>query len=266
MDAAASHEIVLVPTDGFRRARALTTPANVVMERNGRTLTAAVFPERDYNILCVTIIGVEAPPPPSYTDRDLLRPLPQGTARLRDDQGRVVDLKPPERWRRSGPIHLRHTDGGGMFEWIFVLGTVRSDTISLELALDGDGGDWRVRMPVEVAETPGILAKRCDVADVHRGVLIKATAVARSEELSAVELDAYCVDAAGDEVRGSKWDWRPVRTVDRIWRDEAILRDDQGLGYRAHPGHGGTPYGGDRRRRRARFSHLTADGTSAVLE
>ena len=262
----ASHEIVLVPNDGFRRARALTTPANVVVERDGRTLTAGVFPERDDNVLCVTVVGVEAPPPLTYTDRDLLRPLPRGTARLQDDHGRVVDLRPPQGSHHSGPFHLDRPDGGGMFLWWFILGTVWSDTTSLELTLDGDGGDWRVRIPVEIAETTGILAKRCAISEVHGGVLIKATAVARSNELCAVELDAYCVDAAGDEIRGSKWDSREVRRVERIWIDEAILRDDHGLGYQARPGQGGPPYGGGSHRRSAWFQAVPAEVRLAVLE
>ena len=60
MESAPSHDIVLVPTDGFRRARALTSPSNVVVERDGRTLTAAIFPERDYNLLYVTGAGQTA--------------------------------------------------------------------------------------------------------------------------------------------------------------------------------------------------------------
>lgn len=245
-------ELVLVPNDGFRRAWTITSPANVVAEQDGRTLTAGVYPERDFHYLVFTVIGVEPAPV-----------VETGTVQVRDDHGREVELTPPRQWVSGAPALLRGDDGRSLLHWLFEIGPVRSDVRSLELSLSGPGGDWIVQIPVLMTETAGIAARRCNVVDIHQRVAIQVTAVAHSPEATVVELETFCTDWRGKEVRGSKWLSDPMRQVGRLPIDESTLRDDRGHIYREQ---GGKPYGGEWHRRSAWFGGLPADVTSSVLE
>jgi len=253
--------LVLVPNDGFRRQWAITSPANVVVERDGRTLTAAVFPERDRNLLEVTVIGVD-PPAPFPTETEVWRD-PSNTAELRDEHVRGITIAPPNNWMSAGPVLTGRGDGGGMFTWLFELGEMPGEIQTVDLSLGGPGGDWIVQIPVAMTETVGIPARDCDIVDIHQQVAIRATAVARSPELSAVELETFCVDAAGKKIRDSKWLSFPMRMVDRLWLAESTLRDDRGGLFREE---GGPRFGGARLRQSAWFVGVPSAVNSAVLE
>jgi len=126
-------------------------------------------------------------------------------------------------------VHRRN-DGSLILDWQLKLVRLESGVRSVELAFGGPAGEWTVSVPIGVVEVAGIPAKAISVSDEHHGVVVTATAVARSRELTAIEIEGDIVDEAGVEPTSR------VRYLQGIGANHQrglanellMLRDDQG--------------------------------------
>src|SRR5207237_8174223 len=97
-------QLVFTPQLGVRSAQILESPTNLVIERDGRTLTANLVSDRDCTTLHFTVLGFDAP-----ADFDAVPYYHvKGWATVRDDRGREVTPHP--RWHTGGMVH-RCNDG-----------------------------------------------------------------------------------------------------------------------------------------------------------
>lgn len=95
-------DLVFVPRIGFRSTHALGTRANVVAENDGRTLTAAITPDRDGIGLHFTVTGIVMELGPSGQRFE-------DPVRIHDDHGRDISTPRP-RWQVGGFLR-RAPDG-----------------------------------------------------------------------------------------------------------------------------------------------------------
>ena len=216
-------QLVFTPQLGFRSAQILESPTNLVIERDGRTLTANLVSDRDCTTLHFTVLGFDAP-----ADFDAVPYYHvKGSATVRDDRGR--EIPPHPRWHTGGMVHRRN-DGSLILDWQLKLVRLESGVRSVELAFGGPAGEWTVNVPIAVVELAGIPAKAISVSDEHHGVVVTATAVARSREVTAIEIEGDIVDEAGVEPTSR------VRYLQGIGANHQrglanellMLRDDQG--------------------------------------
>jgi hypothetical protein len=216
-------KLVYAPQFGFRSAQILESPTNLVIERDGRTLTANLVSDRDCTTLHFTVLGFEAP-----ADFDTVTYYHvKGSATVRDDRGR--EIPPHPRWHTGGMIH-RRGDGTLILDWQLKLVRLASDVRSVELSFGGPAGEWTVAIPIAIVEPAGIPATPISVSDEHHGVAVTATAVARSPEVTAIEIEADIVDEPGIETTSR------VRYLQGIGANHhrglanelLMLRDDQG--------------------------------------
>ena len=216
-------QLVFTPQLGFRSAQILESPTNLVIERDGRTLTANLVSDRDCTTLHFTVLGFDAP-----ADFDAVPYYHvKGSATVRDDRGR--EIPPHPRWHTGGMVHRRN-DGSLILDWQLKLVRLESGVRSVELAFGGPAGEWTVNVPIAVVEPAGIPAKTISVSDEHHGVVVTATADARSREVTAIEIEGNIVDEAGVEPTSR------VRYLQGIGANHQrglanellMLRDDQG--------------------------------------
>ena len=216
-------QLVFTPQLGFRSAQILESPTNLVIERDGRTLTANLVSDRDCTTLHFTVLGFDAP-----ADFDAVPYYHvKGSATVHDDRGR--EIPPHPRWHTGGMVHRRN-DGSLILDWQLKLVRLESGVRSVELAFGGPAGEWTVNVPIAVVEPAGIPAKAISVSDEHHGVVVTATAVARSREVTAIEIEGDIVDEAGVEPTSR------VRYLQGIGANHQrglanellMLRDDQG--------------------------------------
>jgi hypothetical protein len=183
-------QLVFTPHFGFRSAQVLESPTNLVIERDGRTLTANLVSDRDCTTLHFSVLGFDAP-----ADFDAVPYYHvKASARVRDDRGR--ELSPHPRWHTGGMVH-RRGDGTFILDWPLKLARLPSEVGSVELSFGGPAGDWTVNIPIAIVEPAGIPATPISVSDEHHGVAVSATAVARSREVTAIEIEADIVDEPG---------------------------------------------------------------------
>lgn len=175
-------ELVFVPRIGFRSVHALGTRANVVARQDGRTLTAAITPDRDGVRLQFTVIGIPMDLAPAGKRFE-------GPVRIHDDHGRDIS-KPRPRWTVGGSFS-RAADGTAMLHYTTLLEPLARDVRSVELGLSGEAGEWIVIIPVEPEGFSGARAIAIDAADTKHGITVAARTVARSETGTAIELEAY---------------------------------------------------------------------------
>jgi len=216
-------ELVFTPQFGFRSAQVLESPTNLVVERDGRTLTANVVSDRDCTTVHFTVLGFEAPADfdavPYYHVKE--------SATVRDDRGREV--LPHPRWHTGGMVR-RRSDGTLILDWQLKLLRLAADVKSVELSFGGPAGDWTVQIPVVTVMPAGIRATPISATDEHHGVAVTATAVARSSEITAIEIEADIVDEPGVDPKSRVryvqgiGAHSPSRLVDELF----VLRDDQG--------------------------------------
>jgi hypothetical protein len=216
-------KLVYTPQFGFRSAQILESPANLVVERDGRTLTASLVSDRDCTTVHFTVLGFDGP-----ADFDAVPYYHvKGSATVRDDRGRSISPHP--RWHTGGMVH-RRSDGTFMLDWQLKLLRLASDVKSVELSFGGPAGQWMVNVPIAIVEPAGIPATPISVSDEHHGVAVIATAVARSREVTAVEIEGDIVDEPGIETTSR------VRYLQGIGANHQrglanellMLRDDQG--------------------------------------
>ena len=253
---AAASELVFIPRVGFRQARALGTRANLVVERDGKMLAVAIAPDRDGFRLEFTVSGIA------------IDPGPDGVAfedpiRVHDDHGRVVARRP--RWFMGGRLR-RAADGTATLRASFVLEPLAPDVRSVTLAFTGPAGDWDVELPVEPITPDGLRGRPIDVRDATRGAIVSATAVARSAELTAIELEARLDESPSDEALRR----RSIRGIGcgfagRLCGDQLVLRDDIGVEH-IERGHPCLDPDAGRHREVVQFSALAPEVVSGVIE
>jgi hypothetical protein len=256
----AEHDEKLVYTSllGFRSAQILETPTNLVVERDGRTLTANLVSDRDCTTVHFTVLGFDAP-----ADFDTVPYYHvKGSATVRDDRGR--ELSPHPRWSTGGMVR-RRSDGTLILDWPLKLVRLEPRVRSVELSFGGPAGDWTVQIPVVTVNPAGIQATPVAVTDEHQGVAVSATAVARSNEVTAIEIEADIVDEPGIEPKSR------VRYVQGIGAHQSLrlvdellmLRDDQGHQHLERPSMS-TP--GHRNRQVVTFPGLPDEVSSGMIE
>jgi len=255
-------DLVFVPKIGFRSMHALGTRANVVVQKDGRTLTAAITPDRDGIRLEFSVIGI---------------PMELGTmskrfedpVRIHDDHGRDISTPRP-RWQVGGFFN-RSSDGMATLRYQTMLEPLARDVRAIELELSGAAGEWKVTVPVEPEGFSGAPARAIDAADTKHGITIAARLVARSEAETTIELEAYFdppepvndprtarrwVRGIGCSMGGAPMSGYPIR-------ERLALRDDTG---HEHTEQGQSFVDPLARKHREVVTFPAVDATSAVLE
>jgi len=216
-------QLVFTPQFGFRPAQILESPTNLVIERDRRTLTANLVSDRDCTTLHFTVLGFDAP-----ADFDAVPYYHvKGSATVRDDRGR--EIPPHPRWRTGGMVHRRN-DGSLILDWQLKLVRLESDIRSVELSFGGPAGDWTVNVPIALVEPAGIPARAISVSDEHHGVVVMATAVARSRDVTAIEIEGDIVDEPGVETTSRVRYLQGIGASHQrgLANELLVLRDDQG--------------------------------------
>jgi hypothetical protein len=250
--------LVFTPQFGFRSAQILESPANLVVQREGRTFTANLVCDRDCTTLHFTVLGFDQPADfdsvPFYHVKE--------SATARDDHGREV--APHPRWQTGGMVRRRH-DGTLILDWQLKLVRLEPDVRSVELSFGGPAGEWTVSVPVAAVKPAGIPATPISVSDEHHGIVVIATAVARSRDVTAIEIEADIVDEPGVE-RNSR-----VRYLQGIGANHQrglanellMLRDNQGHHHLERPAMSPPA---PRQRQVAGFPGLPDDVSSGTIE
>lgn len=216
-------ELVFIPQRGFMAAHALGTLTNVIAERNGHTFVGGVAPDRDGIRVAFTVSDIDAEVPAAANACVL--PL-KATARVVDDRGREVRLRP--RWTTGGSLRSAG-DRNATLQWTLILESPETDARHLELSFDGPAGDWTVELPLERIDPTGTPAQRIDASDTKQGITLAARAIARSHEMTAIELEAFF-----DPPPPDSWPRRHVRGIGpslhggRLCGDQVVFRDDAG--------------------------------------
>ena len=259
MTVAESDELVFVPNVGFRLARGAMDAANVVVERNGRTLTAGLTSDRDGADIRVTIAGFDE-------SLDFRQSRPVGApVRVTDDRGRVVKERPP-RYHVNSHIY-RLMEGPTMFQRMVSLGRLGTDVRAIEMVMEGAMGEWRVTIPVQPRTATGPRGLATDATAVHHGIAISAPLVARTREITAIEIEAHIVDGGEDRVKIE----RTIEGLSSIsygrglGADLLILRDSTGTRHLERPRQVQDRLG-RQRREVALFEPMPPGAVSASLE
>jgi hypothetical protein len=260
---AAADDLVFVPSTGFRSVHALGTPANVVVVQDGRTLTAAITPDRDGIRLQFTVTGIPMVLEAGWRRFD----DPVG---INDDHGRDISTPRP-RWQVGGTFQ-RTSEGNATLSYKTLLHPLARDVGAVTLELSGGAaGDWNVRIPVEPEGFTGAPAVPIDASDTKYGITIAARAVSRAQAETAIELEAYFdppepvedprparrwVRGIGCSMGGAPMSGYPMR-------EQLALRDDTG---HEHTEHGQSFVDPLARKHREVVMFPALAATSAVLE
>src|SRR5438046_578164 len=119
MLARSTDDLVFVPNVGFRLARGAMDAANVVVERDGRTLTAGLTSDRDGAELRISVAGLN-----ETLDFRQSRPV-DAPVRVADDRGRVVHEQ-PARYHVNSHFY-RLMEGPTMFQRVVSLERIEPD-------------------------------------------------------------------------------------------------------------------------------------------
>jgi hypothetical protein len=225
----AADDLVFVPKTGFRSAHAVGTRANVVVAKEGRTLTAAITPDRDGIRLEFSVIGI----PMQLGSRSQRFEDP---VRIHDDHGRDISTPRP-RWQVGGFLN-QSADGTAMLRYTTLLEPLARDVRHVDLELSGAAGEWKVSIPVEPEDFAGAPARVIDAAETKHGITVAARMVARTDTETAIELEAYFDPPEPVEdprparrwVRGIGYSGGPMSGYPM--RERLILRDDAGREHR----------------------------------
>jgi hypothetical protein len=262
-------DLVYVPRVGFRSAHALGTGEKHVVERDGKTFTAELAPIRDGCRLSVAIAGIHVTPPSNtdYFDRGPFAPYPEfGTFGIRDGKGRDIGAPMPG-WRGVGAAIRRTTDGEVTLHYDTVIAPLAPDVRNVTVDMSGAAGEWRVQVPVRPADLNGVLGLPIDARDTKHGITIWARTIARSSDMTAVELEAYFDPPDAEEVA----DQRSLRGIGcslgggRLCGDRLFLRDEDDNLY-FEKGFGARDSSGRRQREVATFPALPDRVRTVVLE
>jgi hypothetical protein len=262
-------DLVYVPRTGFRFAHALGTGEKHIVERDGKTFTTEIVPIRDGCRFGVEIAGIDVPPPTNseYFERGLFTAYPEfGTVGIRDDKGRDIGAPMPG-WRGGGAAIRRTTDGEVTLHYNTVIAPLAPDVRHVAIATSGAVGEWQVQVPVRPANMEGVLGLPIDARDTRHGITISARTIARSSDMTAVELEASFDPPDAEEVA----DQRSLRGIGcslgsgRLCGDRLFLRDEDDNLY-FEKGFGARDSSGRRQREVATFPALPDRVRTVVLE
>jgi hypothetical protein len=260
VSARTSDELVFIPNVGFRLARGAMDAANVVVEQAGRTLTAGLTSDRDGAEIRMTVAGLDE----TLEFRQSRRV--EAPVRITDDRGRVLDERPGHYEVNSNLYRLM--EGPTMFQRVVSLDRLESDVRGVEIVMEGAAGDWRVTIPVEPRTAAGPHGMPTDAIDIHHGIAISAPLIARTPELTAIELQAYLVDPdEGQPKTGRIIEGISSLTFGRgLGTDLLIVRDSVGTHHLERPHQVQDRIGRGRRREVALFEPMAPGANSASLE
>ncbi len=253
-------DLVFVPNVGFRLARGGMDAANVVVERDGRTLTAGLTSDRDGAELRVTVAGLD-----ETLDFRQSRPVDAPVA-VTDDRGRAV-RQLPGRYHVNSHFY-RLMEGPTMFQRMVSLERIEPDARAIEVVMGGAAGDWRVVIPIEPRISTGPGGIPTEAIDIHQGIAIAAPRVARSETITAIELETYFVESAdpGGKIERSIQGVGCLSHARALGADLLMLRDSTGLHHLERPRGVQDRPGSSRRREVALFEPMPPGAVSASLE
>src|SRR5207249_2719607 len=173
----------------------------------------------------------------------------------------------PQRYHVNSHVY-RLMEGPTRFQRMVALDRIEPDARAIEIVMTGGGGDWRFTIPIEAQSASGARAMRTDAIDVHHGIAIEAPLVARSERITAIELQAYFLDHA-DAADGIKRTIEGISCLSHtrgLGQDLLMLRDSTGAHHLERPRGVQDPAGRGRRREVAIFEPMPADAVSASFE
>lgn len=256
-----TRDLVFIPQRGFLPAQALGTRTNVVVDRDGHTFIGSVFPDRDGIRVQFTVSGVHGETPIGLN----LCPLPlRATARVVDDCGCEVGPRP--RWMTGGFLKDAG-DGTSTLNWTLILESPAPDAGHLRLSFDGPAGDWVVELPLGPIPAAGVPGRAISASETKHGITLAARAVARSDDLTAIELEAY-LDPPSEETGPSRryvLGIGPCMYSGRLCGDQVVLRDDAGGRHLEIGRPCDEPVGG-KRREAVTFPALHGDVRSGTVE
>jgi hypothetical protein len=176
-------KLVFVPNVGFRLAHGGLQSPNTVARQGPRTLTVGVTSDRDGADLSATISGVDEQLD-FRTSRHVDAPV-----KVVDDHGRVLAEQPSRYYVNSHFYRLM--EGPTQFQRMVALDRIHAEVRSLEFAMSGGAGDWKMQIPLEPVTRSGpqgfLTHARATVNDIE----ISVTLVARTPTLTAIELETY---------------------------------------------------------------------------
>jgi hypothetical protein len=154
-----------------------------------------------------------------------------------------------------------------MLDWLLKLERLAPEVRSVELSFGGPAGDWNVPIPVTASEPAGTPARRIAASDAHHEITLAATAIARTSELTAIEIEARVAPHADDLPNLPKRYVQGIGTYGGAARlsDELLtLRDDQGGEHKERVGFWHMPAPSNRQM--VCFPTLPGAARSVVLE
>jgi hypothetical protein len=186
------------------------------------TFTGAVVPDRDGVRVIFSVGDVKT----DLTAGPYRFAGVNARASVMDDHHRVVPNRP--RWQTGAVLRF---EGAPTLHWTLILEHPQPDARSLTLSFDGPAGEWTVQLPLDhEVEQLGISARSQAVTDHKLGVTLACRALARSDAMTAIELEAYLDPPS--EAEG--WARRYVLGIGasmgggRLCGDQVVLRDDPG--------------------------------------
>jgi hypothetical protein len=259
---AASDELVFVPQTGFRLARGGLRSENVVVRQGSQTLTAHLSSDRDGADLSMNISGVD-----EKLDFRKSRPV-EAPVTVIDDRGIPV----PERLSRfvMNSCFYRLMEGPTQFQRMVTLDRLDPGVRSVEVAMSGGAGEWRVVIPLTPVTAAGAQGVPTTAKAMAHDIEISVPLVARTPTLTAIELETYDrrrpetvpIDQAERWIEGIGC-FQHVRGLEQ---DLLILRDSTGTHHLERP-HAVQDQARRGRRREVALFEAVADGaTSASVE
>lgn len=260
MLARSTDDLVFVPNVGFRLARGAMDAANVVVERDGRTLTAGLTSDRDGAELRISVAGLD-----ETLDFRQSRPV-DAPVRVADDRGRVVHEQ-PARYHVNSHFY-RLMEGPTMFQRVVSLERIEPDARAIDVVMEGAAGVWHVTIPIEPKNAAGPRGVSTEAIDVRHGIAIAAPLVARSETITAIELETYFVKNAdpGEKTERTIQGVGCLTHARGLGADLLMLRDSTGRHHLERPRPVQDRTGGSRRREVALFEPMPPEALSASLE
>jgi hypothetical protein len=224
------------------------------------TFTGAVVPDRDGVRLIFTVRGIKTELPAGPYGFTAVG----ARATVTDDRGRVVPSRP--RWQTGGVLRFEDTP---TLHWTLILEPPEPDARSLDLSFDGPAGEWKVQLPLDgEIEHTGAPTRSLAVTDHRFGITLACRAVARSDALTAIELEAYLDPPS----TGDGWARSYILGIGasmggggRLCGDQVVLRDDAGSVF-FERGHAIVEPTGGRQREAILFPAVPSTVRSATIE
>jgi hypothetical protein len=259
MSVRAADELVFVPNVGFRLAHGAFDAESVVVEHEGRTLTAGLTSDRDGAELRMTVTGLE-----ESLDFRQSRSV-DAPVRITDDRGRVLDERTP-RYHVNSHIY-RLMEGPTMFQRMVSLDRIEPEVRTVDVLMEGGAGEWHVVIPVKPREATGPRGMPTEAIDTHQGIAVEAPLVARTDSITAVELQAYFTDdPAMPGIERTIEGLNCLSHTRGLGADLLILKDSTGVHHLERPRGVREGTGRSRRREVAIFEAMPRDAVSASFE